>query len=91
MTIPAISLVVYNVTPLLIGPSEWVLITLIMYHMGEGTRMCPFPVTGNKHGRVTEPKDQQFSGHILDLIPKLEYRTLKFLCQKGKAMDFSVR
>ena len=23
-----------------------------MYHMGEGTRPCPFPVTGNGHGRV---------------------------------------
>ena len=51
-TKPVISLVVYNVTPLLIGPSEWVLITLIMYHVGEGTQMCSFPVTGNGHGRA---------------------------------------
>ena len=51
-TNPAISLVVYNVIPLLIC-----LLLLpnmsIMYKVGEGTRSCP--VTGNGHGRVPSP------------------------------------
>ena len=37
--------------------------------MGEGTRPCPFPVTGNGHGRVTEPKGEHFSGRNLGKIP----------------------
>ena len=55
-TNPAISLVVYIVIPLLIGPSVWAPITSIMCHVGEGTQPCAFPVTGNGHGRVTEIK-----------------------------------
>ena len=51
-----ISLVVYNVVPLLIGPPARALMTLIVYHVGEGTRPFPFPVTGNGNGQVTEPK-----------------------------------
>ena len=46
----AISLVVSNVIPHLIGPSAQAPITLIMYHVGEGTRPCSFPVTGNRYG-----------------------------------------
>ena len=38
-----------------------------MYHVGERTRPCPFPVTGNGHGRVTEPKGDQ----LCDMIPKI--------------------
>ena len=49
----AISLVVYNVIHLLIGRSKLAPISSIMYPVGEGTRPCPFPVTGNGHGRVT--------------------------------------
>ena len=48
----AISLVVYNVIYLLIGRSKWAPISSIMYPVGEGTRPCPFPVTGNGRGRV---------------------------------------
>ena len=40
-----------------------------MYHVGEGTRPCPFPVTGNGHGRVTEAQGDQFSGRNLGMIP----------------------
>ena len=42
-----------------------------MYHVGEGARPCPFPpVTGNGHGRVTDPQGDHFSGRILGMIPK---------------------
>ena len=45
MTDPAISLVVYNVIPILIGPPAPAVINSIMYHVGEGTRLdtdtCP--------------------------------------------------
>ena len=68
-TNPAISLVVYNVILFLIGPSARALITSNMYHVGEGTRPCPFPVTGNGHGRVIEPQDDQYSGRDLGIIP----------------------
>ena len=40
-----------------------------MYHVGEGTRPCQFPVTRNGHGRVTEPKGDQYSGRNLGMIP----------------------
>ena len=40
-----------------------------MYHVGEGTRPCPFPVTGNGHGGVTEPQGDHFSGRNLGMIP----------------------
>ena len=69
-TNPAISLVVNNVIHLLIGPQTWAPITLTMYHMGKGTQPCPFPVMGNGHGQVTEPKGDQFSGRNLGMIPK---------------------
>ena len=39
-----------------------------MYHVGEGTRPCPFSVTGN--GRVTEPQGDHFRGRNLGMIPK---------------------
>ena len=69
-TNPAILLVVYNVIPILIGPPPaGASLTSIMYHVVEGTRPCPFPVTGNGHGRVTEPQGYQFSGRDLGLIP----------------------
>ena len=38
-TIPAFSLVNYNVIPLLIGQPAILPITSIMYHVGEGTRL----------------------------------------------------
>ena len=46
----AISLVVYIVIPLVIGPSARTLMNSAVYHGVEGTRPCPFPVTGNVHG-----------------------------------------
>ena len=67
----AISLVVNYVIPLLTGSSTWASITSIMYHKGEGTRPCPFPVTGNGDRRVTEPKGNQVSGRNLGMIPKI--------------------
>ena len=33
---------------------------LIMYHQADGTRQCPFPVTGNRHEWVSDPKEDQF-------------------------------
>ena len=68
-TNPAILLVVNNVTPVLIGPPKRAPITTIMYRVGEGTRPCPFPVTRNGHGRVTEPQGDQFSGQNLGMVP----------------------
>ena len=59
------------VIPVLIGPSKWAQITSTMYHVGQGTRPCPFPVTGNGHGRVIEPKGDYFSGRNLGMIPYL--------------------
>ena len=56
MTNHAISLVVYNIIPFLIGPPARAPITSLVYQVGEGTRPCLFPVTGNGYGRVTEPK-----------------------------------
>ena len=55
MTNPAISVVAYNVIPLLVGPPARAPITSIVYHVSEGTRPCPIPVTGNGHGRVPSP------------------------------------
>ena len=46
----AASLAFNNVTFLFIGPSK----TAIMYQLGEGTRPCPFAVSG--HGRVPSPR-----------------------------------
>ena len=43
--------------------------TSIMYHMGEGTQLCAFPVTGNGHRRDTEPKGNHISGRNLGMIP----------------------
>ena len=40
-----------------------------MDSLGEGTRPCPFPVTGNGHGRVTEPENDQFCGRYLGMFP----------------------
>ena len=65
----AISLVVSNVIPILIGPLIWALETSTMHHVGEGTWPCPFPVTGNGYGRITEPKGDHFSGRNLGMIP----------------------
>ena len=78
-TNPAILLVAYNVIPLLIGPPAWASITSIMYHVGEATQPCPFPVMGNAHGQVTEPKGNQFSGHNLGTIPYRQMFTKYFL------------
>ena len=36
--------------------------TSIMYHVGEGTRLCPLPATGNGHSGVTKPQGDHFSG-----------------------------
>ena len=44
-----------------------------MYHVGELARPCPFPVTENGHGRVTEPKGDHFIGRNLGLIPYMIY------------------
>ena len=68
-TNPVISLVVYNVIPILIGQLAYAPITSIMYHLGEGTPPCPFPVTGNGHGRVTELKGDHLSGRNFGMIP----------------------
>ena len=40
-----------------------------MYPVGEETGPNPFPVTGNGHRRVTEPKGDRFSGRILGMTP----------------------
>ena len=48
---PSIPLVVNNVIP----STDWRPKTAIMYHLGEGTRPCPFAVMANGHGRVMEP------------------------------------
>ena len=45
-TNPAI--VVCNVIPILIGPSKWALITSIIYHVGKGIWLFPFPITGER-------------------------------------------
>ena len=63
-TNPVFSLVVYNIVPLLIGPLLWPPKSSIMYPLNEGTRPCPFPVTGNGHGRVTAPTGEwSYFGH----------------------------
>ena len=56
-----------NVIPLLIGPSQRAPIISIMYHLGEGTRPCLFPVTGNGHGQGPSPilcMIEVFGAHI---------------------------
>ena len=58
-----ISLAADNVILLLIGPSKGA----TMYHLGEGTRPCPFAVTANEHGRVTEPGRLSLN---LEMVPK---------------------
>ena len=73
-----ISLVANNVILRLIGPSTGNPITSIMYHVDEGTRPCSFPVTGNGHGEVTEPRGDQFSGRNLGMILKYS-RDLAYL------------
>ena len=60
----------------LIGRSKWAPISSIMYHLGEGTRPCPFPIRGNGHGRVTEPQGDQFSGQNLDMFPKMNEKNM---------------
>ena len=40
-----------------------------MYYLGKGSRLCPFPIMGSGHGRVTEPKGNQFNGRDLGMIP----------------------
>ena len=52
---PLMSLVVDNVIPLLIGSSTRASITSNVYHMGEGSRPCSFPVKGNGHKRGPLP------------------------------------
>ena len=42
-----------------------------MYSPGKRSRLCPFPIMGNGHGRVTEPMGDQFSGRNLGMIPYL--------------------
>ena len=46
---------------------------LIVYPAGEGTRLYPFHVTGNGHGRVTEPRCDHFNARNLGTIPKNLY------------------
>ena len=65
------SLVVNNVICFLIGPTALVPITSIMHQMGQGTWPCPLSVAGNRSGRVTEPKNYQFSGPNLGMIPQI--------------------
>ena len=50
---PVILLVHNNVLPLLIGASQWALITSIMYHIGEGIPPCLFLIMGYQVGRQT--------------------------------------
>ena len=40
-----------------------------MYHLGEGTRPCPFPVTRSGHERDTEPQGDHFRVRNLGMIP----------------------
>ena len=47
--------------------------------MDEGTQSCPFFVTGNGHGRVTEPKCDHFSGRNLGMVPKEDTELSVFL------------
>ena len=56
------------------------MITSIMYHVGEGNQPCPFPVTKNGHGRVTEPIGDHFSGRDFGRIPK-GVDGNKFICR----------
>ena len=67
-TNPAISLVVYNVIPLLIGPLAPAPITSNRYHTDEETRPCSFPVTGKGDRWVNEPNGDQFSGRNFGVI-----------------------
>ena len=59
----AIPLVQNNVIPVLIGPLFWPSLTLIMDSLGEGTRPCLFPVTGNGHGWVPSPRESMIKAH----------------------------
>ena len=56
-----------------------------MYHLGEGTRPCPFPVTENELKRVTEPEDEQLSDRYLGMSAR-HYRpkNLNFARTKEK-------
>ena len=38
----------------------------------DGTRVCPFPVTGNEHGWVAEPKGDWFFSRNLWLVPNVD-------------------
>ena len=64
MTNTAISLVDYKAIPFLIGPLLCPPKTSIMYHVGKVIWLCPFPITGNRHGRVTDPKGDHLTVEI---------------------------
>ena len=51
-----------------------------VYRVGGETRPCPFPVTGNGHGRVTEPKVDQFFS-VNDSVPQPPVTDLCFELQ----------
>ena len=53
--------------------------TIPILGVGEGTWPCPFPVTGNRHERVTEPVNVQFCGRYLGTIPKHIYAKIDCL------------
>ena len=89
-TNPAISVVVYHIIPLLIGQAVWILIISIMYHVGEGTWPCLFPVTANWHGRVTEPKSDHLSGCNLRTIPENIFLWIFGFCYPCQFSSFSV-
>jgi len=59
------SLAANNVILFLIRPYK----SPIMYHLGEGTRPCPYAVTANGHGRVTEPGRPSLD---LEMFPKVK-------------------
>ena len=61
-----------------------------MYHVGEGARPGPFPITGNGHGRVTEPKGDQFSGRNLGMIRKMRNESVEFTVHNHNAIPASM-
>ena len=71
MANPAISLVVYNLIPLLIGPPAW----------SKGTQLRGTdPVTVTGHESVTEPKVEHFRGRNLGMIPNWHNASATIKC-----------
>lgn len=90
-----ISLVVHNAIPLLIGPIIWAPITSTLHQVGAGTRLCPFPVARNGHGRVTELKGDWFSSRNLRMVHLTHWKGIKTMtdfrpCQWKRLKTLSV-